>query len=80
VITKKLTKDYQPDVSLVIYVNLGCYGAYLSEGMPILREGTSPAKHKFKTVFVLWEGNLYKFWEDGKGVFENWQYARLDDF
>jgi hypothetical protein len=55
VITKKLTKDYQSDVSLAIYVNLGCYGAYVSEGVPILCEGTCPAKDKFKRVFVLWE-------------------------
>jgi len=80
VITKKLTKDYQSDVSLVIYVNLGCYGAYVSEGVPILCEGASLAKDKFKRVFVFWEGNFYKFWEDGKDVFEKWQYARLDDF
>jgi hypothetical protein len=80
VITKKLMKDYESDVGLVIYVNLGCYGAYVSEGLPILQEGTSPAKDKFKRVLVLWEGNLYKFWEDGKCVFEKWQSARLDDF
>ena len=80
VVTKKLNKDYPPDVRLVIYVNLGCYGAYLNEGLPILRSGTFPAKDKFKVVFVMWEGKLYKFWEDGQSVSGEWQYTRMEDF
>ena len=80
VITKKMTKEYQPEVSLVIYVNLGCYGAYVEQGLPILRDASAPAKDRFKNIFVLWEGSLYKFWEDGKYAFERQQYARLDDF
>jgi hypothetical protein len=55
-----------PSVSLVIYVNLGCYRAYIKEGLPILRDGTERAKGKFKSVLVMWEGTLYKLWEDGK--------------
>ena len=80
VIAKKIDKEYQPHVSLVTYVNLGCYGAYVGEGLPILRDGTSPAKDKFKRVFALWEGSLYRFWEDGIHSFEKWQAARLRDF
>jgi hypothetical protein len=80
VIAKKIHKGYQPDVNLVIYVNLGSYGTYVSEGLPILRDGTSPAKDKFKRVFALWEGSLYRFWEDGMHSFEKWQTARLHDF
>lgn len=80
VVSKKLKKDYPPDVRLVIYVNLHCYGAYLDEGLPILRNGTSPAKGKFKAVFVMWEGTLYKMWECGQPASSKWQYAQTDDF
>jgi hypothetical protein len=80
VVTKKLAKEYAPGVALVVYVNLGCYGAYLDEGIPILRRGTSLAKEKFKSVFAMWEGTLYKFWEDGLPAADQWQFATLDDF
>ena len=80
VVGKKLSKDYPPETNLAIYLNLGCYGAYVQEGLPILRDHTAPAAAKFKRVFVLWEGCLYKFWETGQHRFEKWQYARLEDF
>jgi hypothetical protein len=80
VVAKKLKKDYLPEVNLAIYVNLGCYGAYVKEGLPILRDHTAPARTKFKRVFVLWEGCLYKFWEEGKYQFEKWQYVHPEDF
>jgi hypothetical protein len=80
VVAKKVRKQYPPSVSLVIYVNLGCYGAYVDEGLPIMREGTALAKDKFKLVLVMWEGVLYKFWENGESVFEKWQFERADDF
>jgi hypothetical protein len=80
VVAKKVKKDYPPEVNLAIYVNLGCYGAYLEEGLPILRNHTAAARTKFKRVFVLWEGYLYKFWEEGKPRFEKWQYIRSEDF
>jgi hypothetical protein len=79
-VAKKLKKDYSPEVNLAICVNLGCYGAYVEEGLPILRDHTAAAKTKFKGVFVLWEGCLYKFWEEGKPRFEKWQYVRPEDF
>jgi len=80
VVAKKLKKDYLPEVNLAIYVNLGCYGAYIREGLPIIRDHTAPARTKFKRVFVLWEGCLYKFWEDGKYQFEKRQAAPPEDF
>jgi hypothetical protein len=80
VISKKLEKNYSPETNLVIYLNLACYGAYVEEGLPILRNHTAAARHKFKRVFVLWEGFLYKFWEEGEYQFEKWQYVRLEDF
>jgi len=76
VVTKKIAKDYPSGVGLVIYVNLSCYRAYLDEGLPILRKGTAPAKDKFGAVFVMWEGTLYKFWDQGVAVSDQWQYAR----
>src|SRR5207249_4187366 len=33
VVGKKLEKNYNPDISLVVYVNLGSYGAYRNEGL-----------------------------------------------
>jgi hypothetical protein len=80
VVAKKLKKDYPPDVNLAIYVNLGCYGAYVKEGLPIIRNHTALAKTKFKRVFVLWEGCLYKFWDEGQFRFQKWQYVRPEDF
>jgi hypothetical protein len=80
VVAKKLTKDYPPEVNLAIYINLGCYGAYVKEGLPIIRDHTAPARNKFKCVFVLWEGCLYKFWEEGEFRFEKWQYVHPGDF
>jgi hypothetical protein len=80
VVAKKVSKEYPLSVSLVIYVNLGCYGAYVDEGLPILRQGTAPAREKFKLVLVMWEGILYKFWENGESVFEKWQFAHANDF
>ncbi|MET4257206.1 hypothetical protein ABIC09_002142 [Bradyrhizobium sp. S3.12.5] len=79
VVSKKLGKDYPPGTALVVYVNLGCYGAYLKEGIPILQTGTAAAKDRFSVVFAMWEGVLYKFWEDGAAVSEQWPYARPDD-
>ncbi|WFU41446.1 hypothetical protein QA640_02635 [Bradyrhizobium sp. CB82] len=79
VVTKKVGKDYPPGTALVVYVNLGCYGAYVEEGIPILRAGTEPAKDKFKAVLVIWEGTLYKFWEDGCPSSDRWPYASADD-
>jgi len=65
---------------LAIYVNLGCYGAYLEEGMSVLRDHTAPARMKFNRVYVLWEGRLYKFWEQGENRYERWRYDCLSDF
>jgi hypothetical protein len=80
VITKKLNKEYRPEVGLVVYVNLGCYGAYVEEGLPILCDGTAGAKDRFKRVLVLWEGTLYQFWEDGRCASKKWQSSRSSDF
>lgn len=80
VVTKKVNKDYPPGIGLVIYVNLGCYGAYVEEGIQLLRSGTAIAKDKFKVVLVMWEGTLYKFWEEGQSASERWSYANVDDY
>ncbi|MDA9405229.1 hypothetical protein XH79_41725 [Bradyrhizobium sp. CCBAU 45389] len=53
VVTKKIGKDYPPGVGLMIYVNLGCYSAFLDEGFPILQTGTAKAKDTFRSVFVM---------------------------
>jgi hypothetical protein len=79
VVAKKLQKTYDPEVRLLIYVNLGCYGAYLTEGAQVLRAATEPAKHRFKEVFAYWEGNLYLFWQNGGPAFRLWK-ADADDF
>ncbi len=80
VVTKKIAKDYLPGVGLVIYVNLGCYGAYIHEGLPILQNGTAPAKDKFRIVLVMWEGTVYKLWENGQPTLMKWSSAGIEDF
>jgi len=80
VVQKKIEKNYPPGVSLAIYLNLGCYGAYVQEGLPILRDRTAPAAGKFKAVFVLWEGILYKLWENGSLTDARWQLSDNSDF
>jgi hypothetical protein len=72
VVEKKLTKEYGSDVSLVVLVNLGCYRAYLDEGVPVLSAATAAAKDKFQEVFALWEGYLFSFWKDGRRNGERW--------
>ncbi|BBO09240.1 hypothetical protein TM102_07100 [Bradyrhizobium sp. TM102] len=79
VVTKKIRKHYPPGVGLVIYVNLGCYGAHLDEGLPILQNGTAPAKDKFSVILVMWEGAVYKLWEDGRPVLRKWPYTRMEE-
>lgn len=80
VVTKKVAKPYPAGVGLVIYLNLGCYGAYLDEGLPIIQSGTAPAKDKFSVVLVMWEGAVYKLWEDGRPVMRRWPYTDTDNF
>lgn len=80
VVGKKLSKKYDTTTNLIIYVNLGCYGAYVDEGVPILREQTRAAKDAFQEIFVLWEGIVYSFWKAGHSNSEKWNVATLDDF
>ena len=79
VISKKLTKDYPPQTDLAINVNLGCYGAYLEEGLPIFRDHTASARFKFNRVHILWEGSLHRFWEQGEYRYERRHYDRRED-
>jgi len=71
VITKKLTKDYQSDVSLVIYLNLGCYGAYVSQGVPILCEGASLAKNNSNAFSSFGRAISTSFGKTGKTCLRN---------
>ncbi|MCK1269427.1 hypothetical protein IVB44_38555 [Bradyrhizobium sp. 49] len=79
VVTKKIAKHYPPGVGLVIYINLGCYGTYLDEGLPVLQNGTAPAKDKFSVVLVMWEGIVYKLWEDGQPVLRKWPCTHMEE-
>jgi hypothetical protein len=80
VIQKKLQKNYAPEIGLVIYVNLGSYGAYKKEALPILYEGTRVAKDAFREILVYWEGTLFRFWRDGRHDFESWDLTNPDEF
>ena len=66
VVAKKLKKDYLPEVNLAIYVNLGCYGAYVKEGLPFFRI-TLPLQEPSSNVF-LYSGKVASTnsWEDGE--------------
>lgn len=79
VVQKKIKKPYTIDTHLVIYVNLGCYGAYRDEGIEVLRHATESAKDHFREVLTYWEGNLYRFWKGGKDEFQAWTPHSLDD-
>jgi hypothetical protein len=79
VIEKKLEKQYSADISLVVYLNLGSFGVYRNEGLPILRDCTLAAKDAFKEIMVFWEGTLFRFWKDGRYSFAKWESARLND-
>lgn len=74
VVAKKIAKKYDANTRLLIYVNLGCYGAYLDEGVTVLAEATSSAKDTFSEVLALWEGNLYSFWSAGKYALQIWKH------
>jgi hypothetical protein len=79
VISKKLAKPYASDVSLVIKVNLGCYGAYMDEGAVILQRECRAAKDAFFEVFAIWEGVLFSFWKQGRKNSQRWNTARLEE-
>jgi hypothetical protein len=73
-VSKKLGKHalYPAGTNLIVLVNLGCYRAYLREGIPLLYRHTSLAKNAFKGVYVLWEGSLYHCWDDGRPADRFW--------
>lgn len=61
-VERKSKKDYPPGTSLMLYVNLGTYGAWQAD---IERQfstcadfGSSP----FTSVWALWGGRLYRCW------------------
>jgi hypothetical protein len=80
VISKKLAKNYPRNASLVVFVNLDCWGAYLSEGRTLLYCGTRQAKDAFVEVFALWEGRLLSLWKNGQMSVRVWNSSRLADF
>jgi hypothetical protein len=80
VISKKLAKKYSGNASLIVYVNIDCFGAYLTEGVPMLYYGTCAAKDKFSEVLALWEGRLFGLWKNGRQNRQVWNTARVSDF
>ncbi len=61
-IEKKVRKGYPQDVSLFIYLNIATYGQWSSE---IERDIITAARDfgsRFRSVWVLWNGRLYRAW------------------
>lgn len=79
VVSKKVAKGYQSGVSLAIYLNLNCYGAYVNEGLPIIANATAPASQQFKNIFVIWERSLYRLWQSGERAVAQWDTARPNE-
>lgn len=65
---KKANKDYEPGISLLIYLNLGEYGIRQKEIEAAMRPATACAKDAFLEVWVLWEGGAYLVWRLGEAV------------
>lgn len=59
-VQRKIWKVYPPDTSLLIYVNLGTYGLWRDEIEKEIRENASLAQAKFKSVWAIWSGRLYR--------------------
>ncbi|MCV9935591.1 hypothetical protein OIU35_04380 [Boseaceae bacterium BT-24-1] len=63
---KKAAKGYDPNISLLIYLNLGEYGIRRREIEEAMQPSTTSAKDSFYEVWVLWQGAAYSLWRVGE--------------
>ena len=61
---KKSRKHYEPNVHLLIYLNLGTHDFWRREIESELIEHTRPAREYFRSIWVLWSGRLYRTWPE----------------
>jgi len=64
--TSKATKGYDPDVGLIIHLNLMEYGFKGREIEAAMQACTAPAKDAFREVWVLWQQITYPLWRHGE--------------
>lgn len=64
----KAAKGYDPNVSLLIYLNLGEYAVRQREIEEAMQPCTASAKDIFREVWVLWRGAAYPLWQRGEAV------------
>jgi hypothetical protein len=64
-VQRKLEKLYpENEAGLVIYLNIG-WGVWRSEIEPVIALHTRNALQRFNSVWTLWNGRLYRTWDDG---------------
>lgn len=68
VATSKAAKGYDPNVGLIIYLNLMEYGFMSREIEAAMQPCTAPAKDAFREVWVLWQKIAYPLWRQGEAV------------
>lgn len=56
----KASKKYPPQTRLLIYLNLGTYGTWREEIEADIVRFCAPGLRWFSSVWVLWEGRLYR--------------------
>ncbi|WP_417468509.1 hypothetical protein [Maricaulis sp.] len=65
---EKAAKRYGDRTSLLIYANMGLYGAFREEVEPSLHDVTSQASQTFQEVALYWEGRVYRLWRDQRAL------------
>lgn len=66
--TSKAAKGYDPDIGLIILLNLTEHGFMRREIEAAMQPRTACAKDAFREVWVLWQGAVYPVWHCGEPV------------
>ncbi len=64
----KAAKRYAGQAALLVYLNVGEFGIRQSEIEACFQSATAPAKDAFTSIWILWKGQAYHVWEDGRLV------------
>jgi hypothetical protein len=61
-IINKAAKNYPPNIGLLIYLNIGTYGVWRREIEREMIEASELHGSRFRSIWVLWHGRLYRTW------------------
>lgn len=76
----KSAKGYDPEVGLIIHLNLMEYGFASQEVKAAMRPSTAVAKNIFREVWILWQRGAYPIWRHGEPVsIEAWPKSEDDE-